>query len=49
VLDLLMELVAEGVISPERIRQSADRIQTLKARALKAKGLAQAECSPQNP
>lgn len=49
VLDLLMELVAEGVISPARIRQSADRIQTLKARALMAKGPAQAAGAPQNP
>jgi beta-N-acetylhexosaminidase len=37
-LDLLMELVAEGVVSPERIRESAARVQELKARRLAAPG-----------
>jgi beta-N-acetylhexosaminidase len=35
-LDLLMELVAEGVVSPERIRESAGRVQALKAQSLAA-------------
>ncbi len=35
-VDLLMELVTDGVISPERIRQSAARVQALKARRLTA-------------
>jgi beta-N-acetylhexosaminidase len=35
-VDLLMELVTEGVVSPERIRQSAARVQALKARRLTA-------------
>jgi len=35
-LDLLMELVTEGAVSPERIRQSAARVQALKARGLTA-------------
>jgi len=35
-LDLLMELVAEGVVGPERIRESAGRIQVLKAKRLTA-------------
>lgn len=35
-LDALMELVAEGAVSPARIRQSAERIQALKARSLSA-------------
>jgi len=35
-LDLLMELVAEGVVGPERIRESAGRIQALKTRGLTA-------------
>lgn len=40
VLDLLMELVAEGVVSPQRIRESAARIQALKARTLAAPAVA---------
>lgn len=35
-LGLLMELVAEGVVSPERIRESAARVQALKASRLAA-------------
>jgi beta-N-acetylhexosaminidase len=35
-VDLLMELVTEGVVSPERIRQSAARVQALKTMRLTA-------------
>lgn len=38
-LDVLMELVAEGVISPERIRESAARVQALKARSIQRQGV----------
>jgi len=36
-LNLLMELVAEGVVSPERIRESAGRVLALKAKRLAAR------------
>jgi len=38
-LDLLMELVAEGVVCPERIRESAGRVQALKAQRLRPPAL----------
>jgi beta-N-acetylhexosaminidase len=46
-LDALMELVAEGLVSPERIKESCARIQKLKQRLPAPRSPAAAPCSRQ--